>query len=62
MEYPATRIVHWPTGPVYTCENHARQLVGMANFLGTHVGVEITTEEKECTNCVNEAKAKERKP
>jgi hypothetical protein len=62
MKYPATKIVHWPSGPVYTCDKHARQLVGMANLLGSHVGVENTTEEMECRNCINEARAEKPQP
>jgi len=39
IKYPADRVVHWATGPVNTCEEHGRQLVGMGKFLGTHVAV-----------------------
>ena len=55
--YPATHIVHWPTGPVPCCEKHAKGLVGLANMLGSHVGVTINLDTSlKCTNCINEAK------
>ena len=50
----ATHIVHWCTGPVYCCENHASQLIGLGNFMGTHVIATIADSGHECTNCVNE--------
>ena len=54
-EYPATRVVHWPSGPVDACEKHARQLVGLANMLGSHVGVGVALPGAQCSNCINEA-------
>lgn len=58
-KYPAMRTVHWPSGPVHACDEHARQLVGLASFLGSHVGVTAAPDNSECANCANEAKAKE---
>lgn len=61
VKYPATCIVHWPSGPVACCERHSEGLVKLANHLGSHVGVQpLFGLEAECTNCVNEAKVKER--
>ena len=55
LKYPATKTVHWPSGPVYACDNHAAQLVGLARFLGSHVGVTIAPDNSECGNCKNES-------
>jgi len=54
-EFPATCIVHWPTGPVAACEEHAQQLVGLSNFLGSHIAVTTLDSPAECVNCQNEA-------
>lgn len=54
-KFPAAYIVHWPTGPTPCCEEHARQLRGLANFLGSHVAVSPAPEDAQCMNCVNEA-------
>lgn len=54
VEYPATVLVHWPTGPVATCDEHGRQLIGLGQFLGTHVVATVLTEPAECVNCLNE--------
>lgn len=58
IKYPADRVVHWATGPVNACEEHANQLVGLGNFLGTHVAVTTLLEPAECSNCVNENQGK----
>ena len=57
MKHPATKTVHWPTGPVHACDEHADKLVRLANFLGSHVGVEDAPQDSTCMNCVNEHKA-----
>lgn len=54
-KYPATHIVHWPTGPVYACAEHAKQLVGLGGFCGAHVICTLAEPGHECTNCVNES-------
>ena len=51
--YPATMLVHWPTGPVACCDEHSRQLIGLGNFLGSHIVATELTEPAECVNCVN---------
>jgi len=56
-EYPATHTVHWATGPVDCCEDHAAQLVGLGGMLGTHTAVTEATEGAQCINCINENKA-----
>lgn len=50
----ATVLVHWPTGPVSCCEEHARQLIGLGNFLGSPVVATVLDEPGECVNCINE--------
>lgn len=52
--FPATKTVHWASGPVNACEHHAAQLVGLAGFLGTHVGVTPAPDGSQCGNCQNE--------
>ena len=58
--------VHWPTGPVNVCIEHATKLKALGAFLGTHVGiapyagVSADGELERCINCVNEAKKTER--
>lgn len=58
-KYPATKTVHWPSGPVNACDEHASQLLGLAGFLGSHVGVTAAPDGAECSNCANEAKLKD---
>lgn len=51
MEYAATKTVHWPTGPVHMCDTHAEMLVGLGNFLGSHIAVTTAPEGSICQNC-----------
>ena len=53
--FPATRTVHWPSGPVHACDMHASQLVGLSRFLGAHVGVTTAPDRSVCENCKNSA-------
>ena len=55
-KYPADRTVHWPSGPVNTCEAHGRALVALSTMLGSHIAVTTLIGEAECSNCVNENK------
>lgn len=52
----ATHIVHWATGPVYTCEEHARQLVSLGKFLGSHTVCSLAERGHACVTCNHEAK------
>lgn len=53
--FPAPFLVHWATGPVPCCEEHAEALVGLGRFMGTHLAVtENLDKEAQCTNCINE--------
>lgn len=55
VKYPATHIVHWVTGPVACCEDHANQLIGLGQYLGGHVIATVNSDASvECMNCVNE--------
>ncbi len=57
-DFPATKIVHWPSGPVAACDEHAAQLVKVGNVMGSHIAVTFADESAECGNCRNEASAK----
>ena len=57
-KYPATCIVHWPSGPVEACEDHARALMALSTMLGGHIVRTELKGEAECANCKNEAKIK----
>ena len=52
---PATRIVHWPGQDTAACEDHLRQLVGLAAVLGFRLSWD-SCEETVCANCESEAK------
>ena len=54
LGYPATKIVHWPTGPVNCCDEHAKQLVALGKVIGTHVGVTDAATGARCKNCEHE--------
>lgn len=55
MRNPAIAIVHTVSGPVPCCDEHARQLRGLYQFLGGHVGITPAINGEECSNCANEA-------
>lgn len=54
MKYPATCIVHWPSGPVKMCDEHAKRLIALGRMLGNHTVATKLENEAECSNCVNE--------
>lgn len=56
-KFPTTHVVYWVTGPVECCEEHAKQLVGLAKFMGqSHIAVSKSTDpDAECSNCINES-------
>ncbi len=58
-KYPAICIAHTPNGPTDCCEKHATQVVALFNFMGAHVHIEPTFDDRECDNCKNEAKKAE---
>lgn len=55
-EYPATHIVHWPSGPVYACEKHAQGIINIGKILGFHIVASAANPGHECMNCINEQK------
>ncbi len=55
IKYPATCVVHWPTGAVKMCLDHARQLVAVGKALGTYIYCEETGEISNCSHCEKEA-------
>lgn len=59
IKYPATCIIHWPSGPVNACDEHARLIIGMGKFLGSHVVATKLEAPAECGNCINENKINE---
>lgn len=52
----AAVVVHWPSGPVLVCLNHAKQLQALGSHMGVHVHVEPYSGDEPCTNCVNATK------
>jgi len=56
IKYPATYTVHWPTGPVDCCDEHAKGLILIGKHLGSHTVATKLEKPSECSNCVNEAK------
>lgn len=59
-KYPASCVVHWPTGPVKCCDRHANELLTLGNLLGSHIVATKLIQEDEddleqCGNCVNES-------
>jgi len=54
--YPATCIVHCPSGPTNACELHADQVEWLMQFMGAHTVRTPAEEGVQCDNCVNEAK------
>lgn len=55
IQYPADRIVQWPSGPVCTCEKHGNALINLGRMLGSNVVATKLHTPTECINCVNEA-------
>lgn len=57
IKYPASCVVHWPSGPEACCDQHARALIGLGNMLGSHVVATKLETSTECSHCVNEKKS-----
>ena len=55
MDFPATVIVHTPSGPVSACQVHADKLQRIFAFLGCSTNATLAAEGAECANCRNEA-------
>ena len=54
-DFPATRIVHCPSGPVPACDKHAQDITKLFNFMGAHVVHTKANPADQCSNCANEA-------
>ena len=57
--FPASCIVHTPSGPTPACERHAKQLEALFECMGAHTNRTPLKEPAPCTNCINEARNKE---
>ena len=55
--YPATLIVHTPSGPVAACESHAVKIKSLMEFMGAYTNATPAPEGAECANCKNESKS-----
>ena len=58
LKFPATGMSHTPSGATPTCDRHARGVANLFAMLGASTNRTVLPEPMECTNCVNEAKAK----
>lgn len=58
IKYPATQIVHTPSGPTNACDAHAVKALNLFRFLGCHVVSTELPEPAECDNCTNDNKDK----
>jgi len=59
IEYPATHVAHWATGPVNCCARHAGEIVALSNLMGFHTAVTIPAAPgSTCKNCDNESDGK----
>lgn len=56
VDHPATATVHWPSGPVDACAQHAKKLMMLAQFMGSHAVSTKAGDGAQCSNCINEAK------
>ena len=55
LQFPATKLVHWPTGSTYACDYHAAALQKIASSMRVHIAVEdYILDDKQCANCSNE--------
>ena len=51
----ATKLVHWPSGPTYACDHHAKALQRIGSAMKIHIAVEEhASGNRKCTNCYNE--------
>lgn len=52
-------LVHWPSGPVVCCAEHAEEVVSLGKLLGSHIVVSVAPDGGECGNCRSEGRLKE---
>jgi len=56
LQETATKLVHWPTGLTYACDDHAKALKKIASSMRIHIAIEDYFEgEQLCINCLNES-------
>lgn len=59
IDFPATKIFHWPTGPVFACDRHVDAAVRIGAALGMQVPItDPAPVGSQCQNCINENKSK----
>ena len=61
MAEKATKLVHWATGPVPVCDQHAEGLKNIGRALGLHVHAEDYKGEASCITCKNKPSGDKRK-
>ena len=54
-KYPASYLVHWPSGPVSCCARHAADLIRLGDVLGSYIVTTKLEGEAECSICKQEA-------
>ena len=54
IKYSASLTVHWPTGPIHSCETHADKAISIARVMGFHLAVTEAPDGAECVNCKRE--------
>ncbi len=52
----AALTVHWATGPVLCCIDHAEKLIALSKIMGQHTPAMPYAGDEPCVNCVNEEK------
>ena len=54
LQFPATKLVHWPNGPTYARDYHAEALEKIASSMNLRITAEdYILDDKQCTNCLN---------
>ena len=67
FKFPAVYMAHTPSGPIYTCADHAVymaytcadhaiKITALLSFMGAYVVLTPAPDGSQCCNCVNEAK------
>jgi hypothetical protein len=55
LQETATKLVHWPTGITYSCDQHAEALKKIASSMRIHIAIDnYIAGEMLCANCLNE--------
>ena len=57
VKYPATLIVHTPSGQVASCESHAAKIKALMGFIGVYTNETTAPDGAECANCRRDAKS-----